>query len=78
MFGQTPNIAKVQAKLYLQLTGTDLKADLEASKRGSALREACEGKTVLLVLDDVWEVDHFQFLNVIDPNTESKVCLCTH
>ena len=41
------------------------------------LKEACTGISVLLVLDDVWEVEHTRVCLPLDPTTRSKIVIST-
>jgi hypothetical protein len=74
-FGQTPNIQKVQSLVYLQLTGSDLTKDISADEVLQSLKQAFAAKTVLLVLDDVWEWEHTDSVCCIDDSTASRVLI---
>ena len=75
-FGQTPNIQKVQSLVHLQLTGSDLSTeDMSEQEVLQSLQQAFAGKTVLLVLDDVWEREHTDSVCCMDDLTDSKVLL---
>jgi hypothetical protein len=75
-FGQSPNIQKVQSFVYLQLTGSDISTkDMSDQEVLQSLQQAFVGKTVLLVLDDVWEREHTDSVCCIDDSTDSKVLL---
>jgi hypothetical protein len=75
-FGQTPNIQKVQSLVYLQLTGSDLSTkDMSDQEVLQSLQQAFTCKTVLLVLDDVWEHEHANSVNCVDDSTDSKVLI---
>ena len=63
--------------LYSQVTGFEMKADLDDSERLNALKDELEGKVVLLVLDDTWSTDDMQFAKLLDPSTESKTLVST-
>jgi hypothetical protein len=75
IFGQTPNLAKCQSVLYMQLTGAELKDEMAPDERWQALKTAMNGKTILLVLDDAWEPDHITDFNFIDETTSSRVLI---
>ena len=70
--GQEPNIRALQDTVHLQLTG---KAFDEGKERKEQLRQAMAGKEILLVLDDMWELDHEKALDFIDDSTASKVLI---
>jgi hypothetical protein len=74
-FGQTPNLLKCQAVLYLQLTGNQISKDMSPDEVQEALKNAFAGQNVLLILDDVWELEHHQQFNFIDDSTGSKVLM---
>lgn len=74
-FGQTPNIAKLQSLLYLQMTGVELSSEFSPDEVLQALKGALSGKCVLLVLDDCWEREHADQLMFVDDDTESKVLM---
>ena len=73
--GQTPTIAKCQGLLYHQLTGNVIPQDSSADENEQLIKGAFDGKSVLLVLDDCWEVAHAAALNFIDERTNSKVLI---
>jgi hypothetical protein len=77
--GQTPSIMEMQRVLYQQLTGNPMvvKDNATAVAQLADLQAACAGKRWLLVLDDVWDKDHEQLLNCVDPDSESKVLITT-
>ncbi|MBV8274800.1 MAG: TIR domain-containing protein [Verrucomicrobia bacterium] len=64
--GQKPDVLALQNQLLRQLTGTKrtLITELEAK---DDLREALEGRTVLLVIDDAWTIDHADAFSVTGP-----------
>lgn len=73
--GQTPNLDKCQSIVFLQLTGQEMSRELTAAEILQSLQQAFAKKTVLLVLDDVWEDEHIKCLDCIDDSTTSKVLL---
>ena len=73
--GQTPNIVVCQRSLYTQLTGAELPLDLSADEKLEKIRSAFIGRDCLLVLDDVWEMDHIASFTLIDESTKSKVLM---
>ena len=77
--GQTPVILEMQRTLFDQLTGDGMKvkAGATAASQLEDLQAACVGKCWLVVLDDVWEKDHEQMLNCIDPASRSKLLVTT-
>jgi hypothetical protein len=64
--GQKPDVLALQNQLLRQLTGSKetLATDQEAK---DALREALEGRTALLVIDDVWTIDQAHAFSVTAP-----------
>jgi hypothetical protein len=59
----------------MQLTGADLKDDMASEERWQALKNAMNGKNILLVLDDAWEPDHITDFNFVDETTSSRVLI---
>jgi hypothetical protein len=49
--GQTPVMDKIKGMAYLQLTGIEMKTDWSEGQQERALRQAMEGKTLLLYID---------------------------
>lgn len=64
--GRTPNLLNLQDQLIRQLTGAAAGFTTEQECK-DALREALDGRSALLVLDDVWNVDHAAAFAVIGP-----------
>jgi hypothetical protein len=64
--GQKPNVLDLQNQLLRQLTGSKETLTTEQEAK-DALREALEGRRTLLVLDDVWNVDHADAFSVTAP-----------
>eukprot|EP01050_Picozoa_sp_SAG11_P013285 SAG11_NODE_1540_length_4722_cov_2.812243_3_plen_1121_part_00 len=74
--GQTPDVSSLQRVLYDQLSpgdGWDLDAPDEIKTQ--KLRGAFIGKSVLLVLDDLWDNSAEEGLNFVDDGSASKVLL---
>ena len=64
-FGQLADKPKAMATLYQQLTGAEMPSQsLDESRQ--ALKKAFVGKTVLLILDDIWEEDIVPFFSLLD------------
>jgi len=61
--GQKPNLLDLQNQLLRRLTGSKETLTTEQEAK-DALREALAGGRVLVILDDVWEVEH---LGVVRP-----------
>jgi NB-ARC domain/WD domain, G-beta repeat len=61
--GQKPNLLDLQSQLLRRLTGAKETSATEQEAK-DALREAFEGKAVLLVLDDAWTIDHADAFSV--------------
>jgi hypothetical protein len=59
----------------MQLTGADLKDEMAPDERWQALKNAMNGKNILLVLDDAWEANHITDFNFIDEGTSSRVLI---
>jgi WD40 repeat protein len=64
--GQTPNLLDLQNQLLRQLTGSREPLTTEPEAK-DALRETLEGRAALVVLDDVWNVDHADAFSVTAP-----------
>ena len=61
--GQKPSLLDLQNQLLRQLTGS--KETLATQQEAKdALREALEGRSALVVLDDVWTIDHADAFSV--------------
>jgi len=54
--GQKPNLLDLQNQLLRQLTGSKQTLTIQGESK-DALREALEGRTALVVVDDVWTID---------------------
>eukprot|EP01052_Picozoa_sp_SAG31_P023688 SAG31_NODE_1969_length_6771_cov_17.211331_7_plen_1242_part_01 len=70
--GQEPNVRSLQEAVYFQLTGNPFD---DAKGREEQMRQAMGGKMILLVLDDLWDLEHEKALDFIDENTASKVLI---
>eukprot|EP01052_Picozoa_sp_SAG31_P006593 SAG31_NODE_304_length_18019_cov_10.386440_8_plen_750_part_00 len=75
--GQSPVIAKLQNLCHMQCTGMEMSPELSNLEQKQALQQAMKGKRLLLVLDDLWEMDHEQELNFADADVGSKVLIST-
>lgn len=77
--GQEPNVRELQASLLKQATSNEerLSADVDDVDVVDLIKKATTGLTVLQVLDDVWESKYEKPLNVIDPDTPSKLLVTT-
>jgi hypothetical protein len=75
--GQTPVNSKAQNLCHMQCTGKELSSELSSEERKEALQQAMSGKRVLLCLDDLWEAEHEQELNLVDVSAGSKVLIST-
>ena len=64
--GQVPNLLNLQGQLARQLTGAAPVFTTEQEGK-NALHEALEGRLALVVLDDVWNVDHADAFSVTAP-----------
>jgi NB-ARC domain/SEFIR domain len=64
--GQKPNLLDLQNQLLRHWTGSQETLTTEQEAK-DALREALEGRSALLVLDDVWNVDHAAAVAVTAP-----------
>eukprot|EP01047_Picozoa_sp_COSAG01_P043511 COSAG01_NODE_3870_length_5605_cov_4.345260_5_plen_230_part_00 len=72
--GQTPNLSVLQRIVYEQLVDGGI-WDMDATEdaKQHRLNEAFRAKTILLVLDDLWDEKHELCVNCVDENTSSKV-----
>ena len=76
--GQEPDIRELQASLLFQLNKQVLSSEVPNDKVMGEVKEAAKGLTVLLILDDVWDVRHERPLNIIDDqDTASKLLVTT-
>ena len=76
--GQTPDMRSLQASLYRQLTGKALSADInEEAAVLAALQQAAARQRVLLVIDDAWELAHYQQLACLSAATQSAIVVTT-
>ena len=78
--GQRPVLQDLQASAHLQICDAplDSKAATNDAQAGVALREAAAGKSLLLVLDDCWQLQHGQpFVNFLDAQTNSCAIFTT-
>jgi hypothetical protein len=75
--GQTPDLARMQALIYLQVTGEELAADATPEQAKEKITVALRGRIVLLILDDIWEEEHSAALDFIDTATASKTLVTT-
>ena len=64
--GQTPNLLDLQNQLLRQLTSSK-ETLTTAQEAKDALREALEGRTALVVVDDAWTIDHAAAFSVTAP-----------
>jgi hypothetical protein len=65
--GQKQNLLALQNQLLRQLTGSKETLTTEQEAK-DALREALEGRRILMVLDDLWTVDHAHAFSVDAPS----------
>ena len=64
--GQKPNLLDLQNQLLRQLTGSKETLTTEQEAK-DALREALEGRSALVVVDDAWTIDHADAFSVTAP-----------
>ena len=43
----------------------------------ACLKDVCLNKTLLVVLDDCWTLEHFEQFNILAPETASKMLIST-
>jgi hypothetical protein len=75
--GQTPDMARMQALIHLQVTGAEMAADSTPEQAKELITVAMRGRTVLLIIDDLWEEEHSVALDFIDTATASKTLVTT-
>lgn len=75
--GQTPDLNRMKALVYLQVTGEELSAAAGPEQAKELITVAMRDRCVLLVLDDCWEESHEKVMNFIDTSTSSKVLITT-
>ena len=69
--GQQPVVRDLYRQLHLQLCEGKPLVDNDACFH--ALQRACLGQSILLVLDDVWDKNHVEILDCVDPESTSHV-----
>ena len=72
--GQTPAVDACINLLHLQLTGSEL-SDGGSDRKHELLQKAFLGRSVLLVLDDCWDIEVAKNFTWIDQHTNSKVLI---
>ena len=76
--GQDPDLLHLQNVLHRQLTKTYLpQTATDPTMAHEALLEAAAGKSVLCVLDDVWDANHAKHLSCIDADAGSSLVVTT-
>ena len=75
--GQTPDLDDMRALIHLQLTGEELASDATPEQAKEKITVAMRGRTVLVILDDIWEEEHSSALDFIDTATASKTLVTT-
>ena len=73
--GQSPVLDSCIDLLHMQLTGTSLPDGLSADQKNEHLKQAFLGRSVLLVLDDCWDISVAKQFTWIDQKTNSKVLI---
>jgi hypothetical protein len=66
--GQKPNLLELQNQQLRQLTGSRQTVSTQQEAK-DASREALEGQQALIVLDDVWNLDHVDAFSIAVPPT---------
>ena len=64
---------KCQQMLFMQLMGFEMNRDMCDDEVKQSLMQALQGKDVLMVLDDAWEVAHCDQLAFLDDSSQSKL-----
>jgi hypothetical protein len=75
--GQAPVITKIRSHFHQQITGVSAKVDWTEEQLEDQIRSACSGRRILLYLDDLWESDHADQLDLCDPSSGSAVLIST-
>ena len=76
--GQDPDSRELQESIHEQLAGTGIPESATSDAlRIKAMKDAAMSKTVLLVLDDVWDPIHEKALNCIDTENDSRLLVTT-
>jgi hypothetical protein len=73
--GQTPSLDACFNLLYLQLTGAPMTDGLPSEQKHEHLKQAFLNRSVLLVLDDCWDVEVAKHFKWIDQTTNSKILI---
>ena len=70
--GQQPDVRELQNSIHMQLTNAPIPDSAKTkAERRDALRIAAYVKSVLLVLDDMWDPKFEKELNCIDPDDDN-------
>ena len=75
--GQTPDLDRMRALIHLQATGEELSSDATPEQAKEKITVAMRGRSVLLILDDIWEEEHASALDFVDASTASKTLVTT-
>jgi WD40 repeat protein len=67
-FGQTPELPQLQSRLANQL-GVGPLEEMDTRQACSRLRDLLDGRAILLVLDDVWQLQHAECFDVVGPRS---------
>ena len=73
--GQTPVMESCVNLLHLQLTGSALPDGVSTDQKDQMLQQAFRTRSVLLILDDCWDVSIAKQFTWIDQSTNSKVLI---
>ena len=69
---------ELQSSIHFQLMEQELPDNITSEREVMlALQQAAKGVKLLLVLDDVWDPSDERPLNVIDPDTQSRILVTT-
>ena len=71
--GQEPAMLELQRTMHLQLVGEPMeeKSTGTSESQREALQKVAAGKQWLVVLDDIWQVEHERVLNFVDDSLSS-------
>eukprot|EP01043_Picozoa_sp_COSAG02_P013689 COSAG02_NODE_552_length_20429_cov_28.014068_11_plen_483_part_00 len=75
--GQTPAMDRMRALIYLQASGEELSSETSPEQAKELITTQLRGRTVLVIIDDVWEPSHEAALNFIDTSTASRTLVTT-
>ena len=71
--GQEVSITSTVDMLFMQLTGGAFPPALALEQKQSMLQHYLKKVNALVVIDDVWEIEHTKIFSIVDDTTASKL-----